>query len=92
MATLCGADILAAAEDRDVLAGIDISFRVSRAALQAMRQNPDRDILFYLALATASLTENEAPLARDPAGTAPGVAGDHIIVTEVPRNVQHSEE
>ena len=54
------ADILAAAEDRDVLAGIDISFRVSRAALQAMRRNPDRDILFYLALATASLTENEA--------------------------------
>ena len=54
------ADILAAAEDRDVLAGIDISFRVSRAALQAMRRNPDRDILFYLAIATASLTENEA--------------------------------
>ncbi len=54
------ADILAAAEDRDVLAGIDISFRVSRAALQTMRRNPDRDILFYLALATASLTENEA--------------------------------
>ena len=54
------ADILAAAEDHDVLAGIDISFRVSRAALQAMRRNPDRDILFYLALATASLTENEA--------------------------------
>ena len=54
------AEILAAAEDRDVLAGIDISFRVSRAALQAMRRNPDRDILFYLALATASLTENEA--------------------------------
>ena len=54
------ADILAAAEDRDVLAGIDISFRVSRAALQAMRRNPDRDTLFYLALATASLTENEA--------------------------------
>ena len=54
------ADILAAAEDRDVLAGIDISFRVSRAALQAMRRNPDRHILFYLALATASLTENEA--------------------------------
>ena len=54
------ADILAAAEDRDVLAGIDISFRVSRAALQAMRRNPERDILFYLALATASLTENEA--------------------------------
>ena len=54
------ADILAAAEDRDVLAGIDISFRVSRAALQAMRRNPERDILFYLALAAASLTENEA--------------------------------
>ena len=69
------ADILAAAEDRDVLAGIDISFRVSRAALQAMRRNPDRDILFYLALATASLTENEASLARDPAGTAPRSGG-----------------
>ena len=54
------ADILATAEDYDVLAGIDISFRVSRAALQTMRRNPDKDTLFYLALATASLTENEA--------------------------------
>ncbi len=54
------ADILAAAEDYDVLAGIDISFRVGRAALETMRRNPDRDVLFYLALATASLTENEA--------------------------------
>ena len=55
-----GADILAAAEEHDVLAGIDISFRVSRAALETMRKNPGRDSLFYLALATASLTENEA--------------------------------
>ena len=31
------ADILAAAEEHDVLAGIDISFRVSRTALQTMR-------------------------------------------------------
>ena len=54
------ADILAAAEDHDVLAGIDISFRVSRTALQTMRENPDRNVLFYLALSTASLTENEA--------------------------------
>ena len=54
------ADILAAAEDHDVLAGIDVSFRVSRSALQTMRENPGRDVLFYLALATASLTENEA--------------------------------
>ncbi len=54
------ADILATAEDYDVLVGIDVSFRVSRAALRTMRENPDRDVLFYLALATASLTENEA--------------------------------
>ena len=54
------ADILTIAEERDVLAGIDISFRVSRAALQTMRRNPGRDILFYLALSTASLTEKEA--------------------------------
>lgn len=54
------ADILAAAEDLDVLAGIDISFRVSRSALETMRANPNRDVLFYLALATASLTEGEA--------------------------------
>ena len=53
------ADILATAEERGVLAAIDISFRVSRGALRAMRQHPDRDVLFYLALATASLTENE---------------------------------
>ncbi len=54
------ADILSAAEDYDVLVGIDVSFRVSRAGLQTMRENPGRDVLFYLALATASLTENEA--------------------------------
>ena len=30
------------------------------SALQTMRDNPGRDSLFYLALATASLTENEA--------------------------------
>lgn len=33
---------------------------MSRTALKTMRENPGRGDLFYLALATASLTENEA--------------------------------
>ncbi len=54
------AGILASAEEKGVLAAIDTSFRVSRGALEAMKRRPDRSFIFYLSLATASLTLAEA--------------------------------
>ncbi len=54
------ADLLEMADERGLLAAIDPSFRIGRAALAAMRRLPGREFIFYLALATAALTTGEA--------------------------------